>query len=77
VTNFLFGKDEEGIDLLAINIQRGRDHGIQGFVHYYDICAGRTKGSSLNDIRKEVSQEVINYREDHKVVPLFAKKQLF
>ena len=57
--NFLFGTErDDGIDLVALNIQRGRDHAIQGFIHYYDICRGHLEHSTFDDLRNSVPQEV-------------------
>ena len=42
--NYLFGKTENNIftatDLLATNIQRGRDHGLQPYIKYVKYCHG-------------------------------------
>ena len=57
--HFLFGSnDTNGVDLVALNIQRGRDHGIQGYIHYYDICRGHTEHTTFDDLRKTFSQRV-------------------
>ena len=57
VTNFLFDDGEMGIDLIAINMQRGRDHGVPGYVEYRDIC-GVGRATDFNDLRSNISPDV-------------------
>ena len=60
VVNFLFAGNHSrgGMDLIALNIQRGRDHAIQGYIHYFDICRGHTRHSQFSDLQPILSQQV-------------------
>ena len=42
-----------GLDLIAINIQRGRDHGIPGYNEMREIC-GIGKATKFSDFSKEM-----------------------
>lgn len=44
VSRFLYrtGGQEIGTDALALDIQRGRDHGLAGYTRYVELCTGRT-----------------------------------
>ena len=57
VSNELFDDGEFGLDLIAINIQRGRDHGLPGYIHYRECCGG-SKITSFDQLGPNIAQEV-------------------
>ena len=53
----MFEDGHLGIDLVALNLQRGRDHGLPGYIKYREICnVGPTK--SFYDLENNISREV-------------------
>lgn len=64
ITNHLFESSSSsatgGLDLVALNIQRGRDHGIPGYVEYRKICrVNGGQANSFNDLRSNISPKNI------------------
>jgi hypothetical protein len=58
VKNELFADNELGIDLIAINLQRARDHGLPGYVHYRKLC-GVGEAKSFKDLESNIRPEVM------------------
>ena len=57
----LFDDGETGFDLVAINLQRGRDHGISGYTEYRQVCqvGGSTrKATRFSDLSSNISPDV-------------------
>ncbi|XP_054258941.1 uncharacterized protein LOC128983605 [Macrosteles quadrilineatus] len=61
VTNHLFEKTGvifSGMDLISLNMQRARDHGIRGYNYYRELC-NMTRARDFNDLRGEMSPELV------------------
>ena len=49
--------DKIGLDLVALNVQRGRDHGIPGYIHYRRICRSGP-ADTFDDLKSNIAPEV-------------------
>lgn len=47
-----------GLDLVSLNIQRGRDHGLPGYVHFKEHC-GLKKTRSFEDLKGLIEADVL------------------
>ena len=61
IRNHLFEKSDRtgGLDLVALNIQRGRDHGLPGYNKYREICSGR-RAATWADLRSSMLPEHVS-----------------
>lgn len=58
IKDHLFDDTVIGIDLIAINMQRGRDHGLPGYIQYRRICNPGEAYNDFEDLRSDMTQEV-------------------
>ena len=58
IVNHLFEakKNTGGLDLIALNIQRGRDHGLPGYNAYREICS-IGKARNFDDLKDYMTPE--------------------
>ena len=69
ITENLFDGAVSGMDLVALNIQRGRDHGIPGYNEYRKICqVGNAR--TFDDLSNTISREVSSQRESERLIQL-------
>ena len=73
VSNQLFDEGPFGLDLIALNIQRGRDHGLPGYIHYREFC-GSKKITNFDQLGPNIVKEVCEFRAigrpENPVVPV-------
>jgi len=54
IRNHLFNGGQRGLDLIALNIQRGREHGIAGYNQYREIC-GLGRAQTFSQLSRQMS----------------------
>lgn len=62
VTNHLFEDRKipfSGIDLIALNVQRARDHGVPSYNNYRALC-NLKRAQNWDDLSREIPPEVIS-----------------
>jgi hypothetical protein len=62
VTNHLFEDSKKpfsGMDLISLNLQRARDHGIPPYNYYREKC-NLTRAKTFEDLSNEISANLID-----------------
>ena len=77
ITNHLFQAKNKsfGMDLVALNIQRGRDHGLPGYNAFRELC-GLGRAASFSGLGDLIPQQIVarlklqtNVSEDITILP--------
>lgn len=58
------GNSDLGLDVISLDIQRGRDHGLPGYNHYREYC-GLSPAKSFDDFVDSIPREVHNFLNKH------------
>ena len=61
ISNELFDEGPFALDLIAINIQRGRDHGLPGYIDYRESCGGE-QITKFDQLGPNIVKEVCEFR---------------
>ena len=63
IKNHLFEQKHNrvGLDLVALNIQRGRDHGLPGYIEYRRKCLVG-QAHSFDDLESNISHQVTLFK---------------
>ena len=59
MTEWLFATKEFGLDIVSINVQRGRDHQIQGYTTYKYMC-GLGSTYTWEDLKDLIPEDLVH-----------------
>jgi len=64
ITQFLFkGEKPFGMDLVALNLQRGRDHGLPGYSKWREFC-GKPAATTFDDLSDVIHRRTAEYMQN-------------
>ena len=76
IVNHLFelSKNDKAsaMDLVALNVQRGRDHGIPGYNSYRERC-GYTKATTFDDLTDHISEGKLTFLITEKILKIISE----
>jgi len=65
ITQFLFkGEKPFGMDLVALNLQRGRDHGLPGYSKWREYC-GKPAATTFDDLNDVMHRRTTDYMREY------------